>query len=317
MATIDILPKIKFIFHSQEKYYPCSFEYFNQNSTLYDVTNKVDIGKKTLQELSTIDCIGNRDNYILKINKNEDIKKGFYNKISDIPVYYYIRKYPNNPNTYISLALFYIYNGPYNILNIEKSGYHYGDLEHITFEYDPSNTLKRVYFGAHGDGDGKWIDYKDLEMENGFLNVYIAVNGHGFYYKSGTYFRTYGLANDETDSKGLTFIPQIFVSLDNEDRSKNGLAYFCGLLGDEIGTSSFITKGWFKNIDKQENPPPLIDNNKYLIIKYTILIIILSILYYINKISYDKFGIISPIIFIIVVIILYFYVKNLIKKLGT
>ena len=171
----------------------------------------------------------------------------------------------NNLN-YRTFVLFFPYSGPFNILSIQNAGHHWGDLEHLTLEYTDDGDILRVYFGGHGDADGRWVDIKDVEKDGNNIIVYVAKNSHAFYPYIGTYFRLYGLANDIAQ-KGIEFIPSKYIKINSRDsmtideKEQYGAFYFCGKLGRN-GIDSLVNKGWFSNMDKSESPPRLMSKSQ-------------------------------------------------------
>ena len=148
-------PNLKFYFHTHEKYFPSTFEYVASNSEL--VVDNQNLGVKSQVELAQYNCDG-KDVYI---NMSHSIKHGM--KDLDFPLYYFARNV--GEFLYITYFMVYPYNGDYNLI-LAKTGGHWGDIERLTLEYDKNGNLTRVYFGAHGDKDGRWIEYKDLEIED-------------------------------------------------------------------------------------------------------------------------------------------------------
>lgn len=258
-----MLPSLKFYFHSGELYHPCTFEYYIDNSILYEKYTDTLVSKTNLSQR---DCKGDRNNYQLLANK-EDIKYGFQN-LEKVPLYGYSKILQNK--LYITLFLFYAFNGPYNILFLEEAGYHWGDLERIVLEYE-KDELTRIYYGAHGDRDGRWLDIKDIEREDEYLVFYISRYSHGFYPQSGIYWRIFGLANDITD-KGKNIIFTNYTNISE-------LGYFCGLIGLN-GISSFMSKSWINEIPIEDKPPILIGKLSYNIYFIFISIILFSIFFF-------------------------------------
>lgn len=314
----DQIP-LKIYFHTGESYYPSSFDFFLSNSILFD-KNGQKIGQKTQQELFNVSCPNDREDFVL-IEQKDELKYGMKNNIKDIPIYRFDRDY--NGKKYITYSLFYPYNGEYNILWLTDAGQHWGDIEHITFEMD-NEEVKRVYFGAHGDTDGRWVDVKDVEKRDGQFVAYVAYHGHGFYPKAGNYFRNYGTSNDYTN-QGLhistTVNPVVFIppkeSLTSEDIQKIGLAYFCGKIGSD-GINSFVGKTWFRSIDVEKNPPPLINDTKFIIGRSMVLSILFIILLYLfllgRKIKCSSYApYVYYCIFILVLILGIMKLKRLIR----
>ena len=298
-------PKFKFYFHPSEKYFPSSFNYFVENSQLI-IDNK-NYGTIPQTDLPNISCPSNLDTYL---KASDDIKEGIKSlDFSKIPIYYFDRTY--GEFNYRTFLLFYPYNGDYNLI-LTKVGAHWGDIERFTIEYNKSGDTTRIYFGAHGDKDGRWVEFDQVEKEDDHIILYVAKEGHGFYPKSGMYFRYFGLANDITSRGGKTFIPQVFLNIpsyqETADLSKVGLAYFCGKIGED-GIDSLVNKGWFYNPEVSVNPPPLINSRLYYITLTLISVGILTILFMGGRFGYRKTSnsrlFILIYIFIIISILLY------------
>lgn len=80
-------------------------------------------------------------------------------------------------------------------------GYHPHDVEFVRI-YTKRGLLEKVFFSQHSSKEGRWLDAKNLEIQNGFLVVYVARNSHACYPNSGTHKRLRGLANDYTSTGG-------------------------------------------------------------------------------------------------------------------
>lgn len=301
------IPQFKIYFHKDEKYLPSSFQYFTDNSSLF--VDSDNLGKKTQAELAQYVCPKGKNVYLGVDQSNTggkasrfalplvdsagesslellDIKSG----ITDldpikIPMYYVDSEF--NGIKYRSFILFYPYNGDYNLL-IAKTGSHWGDIERVTVEYKADNTINRIYFGAHGDKDGRWVNASDLEIEDGHIVLYAAKNGHGFYPKAGMYFRLFGVANDVTN-KGKSLKPNIFIPISPQNLDDVGLAYFCGKIGEK-GISSVMYKGWITKPEEEGKKPPMISAVVYYIILAILAIIMLSTIYKISSLGFRKTG---------------------------
>jgi hypothetical protein len=318
---MEVIPKLRFYFHPNELYYPCSFEYFVDNSKLYKKINPEkfnEIGKVDQLYLSNLNCNNDRNNFQL-IAKDE-IKNGFVNDLQKIPLYGFRNTLASK--VYITLFLFYAYNGPYNIMFIQDAGEHWGDMERIVLEYD-NNILTKVYCGAHGDRDGRWIDIKDIEKEGEHLVFYIAKDGHGFYPKKGIYWRIYGLANDLTE-KGKMVENENYVNIPkpenatNEDRKKIGLAYFCGLIGIN-GISSFMYKSWGYQIPSESSPPVLVSKTSYNLYVLILVLFVFSLLFFLYIFGIYKLNRWKYPYFVVIVILLALIIagiKNYIKYVS-
>jgi hypothetical protein len=220
----EILKKNKPViyFHKDEKYFPCNADFFVKNSNLIK-DNKIldtDITQTKLYNYS-----GNYTEY--ELNEmfiqpiNENVKYGYRYNYNDCPLYYYVKE--TNEKIYIYFFLFYGYNGSYNILNIDEVGQHYNDVEHFTYEIDiKTQKLERIFFSSHGKNEGIWKNINDVEIdkiEKERPVLYVSKNGHGFYPKTGSIFRIFGLANDLTN-KGYRYDKYNYINILNKDDKK-------------------------------------------------------------------------------------------------
>ena len=305
----------KIYFHSDEKYFPSDFQYFTENSDL--IVDGENLGKKTQLQLASFACPDPTNTKNVYLNASNSIIKG--NTCLDpakIPLYYVDSEYEGLK--YRTFILFYPYNGDYNLL-IAKTGQHWGDIERFTVEYDKDGKINRIYFGAHGDVDGRWVNAADLEMEDGRIVLYSAKNGHGFYPKKGMYLRLFGLANDVTN-KGKSLVPTVFIpikSILNDNLEETGLAYFCGKIGKN-GISSVIYKGWLYKKEEESNPPRMINSSVYYSAVVLVAIILLLISYKLYSFGFRKSGKapLYVISFVLLVVLILLYIRNIIVKSG-
>jgi hypothetical protein len=292
---MSTLPGVTFVFHEDEKYYPSSADFFLKHSHLYDAKKhrpiKFDPSSKDVYDSTKGYASKTHDIYI-KVNDNFDVpdqvdnslKTGFKDNLGNVPIYFY--KHETVTHSYINYIVFYPYNGSYNILGIERTGQHWGDIEHLTFETDKATgALTRVFFAAHGAEDGKWVPVNEIEKDaSGNFLIYIAVNGHGFYPSIGEYYRVGGMANDVVSDKGLRFTPtpgQFNQILDHNDpnyvKETMGWAHFQGVWGQD-GISSLIDKGWYNKVDPLVTYPPKLVNSTWMFVRDWGVYIILFIL---------------------------------------
>lgn len=105
--------------------------------------------------------------------------------------------------TYVSL--FFDENPGYRVCGLAALGKHAGDVERIVVLSDyVTERPALVYFGAHGHGQGVWVDWAACDVRNGYLRVYVAAGSNGMYPRPGRYWRAFGLANDVCDGDGLS-----------------------------------------------------------------------------------------------------------------
>lgn len=275
ISSIDIVQKYLPViyFHNDEKYFPVSIDWLLPKSELIiDRQIVAPIGQVTsrlLYEKSIPYNFQKTRQIVWNIPKDLVIGQ---NPI-DVPIYYFVKE--DDQYIYIYYLVISCYNGNYPILGVAYKGSHMGDLEHLTLVIDKNdNRLIKVYFGAHGDANGRWVDEKELTWENGRFVVYTALNGHGFYHKNGVAIRIGGLANDRME-KGIQWKPNpamvrvtgnqtvptgtsdVFHSMDPEDVDKFGWVAFSGVFGDDDGIGWLGAKNWFKNGDP---PHELLDS---------------------------------------------------------
>lgn len=307
-------PKLKIYFHPSEKYFPSSFDYFVQNSQL--ISGSQNLGTQLQQDLPNIVCPPDVKTYL---KAKESIRGGVRSlDPSQIPIYYFDRTYGDlNYRTFI---LFYPYNGDYNLI-LARLGQHWGDIERFTIEYTQNGDITRIYFGAHGDKDGRWVNDSDLQREDGHIVLYVAKNVHGFYPRSGIYFRFLGFANDVTGRGGKIFIPQLFLNIPVDknlaDLSKVGLAWFCGKIGED-GIDSVAYKGWYYKMEISENPPPPVNSRLY----YTLVSLIsFGLLYTIfigGVVAYKKSGSkLFIIVYILLLLLIILYIRKTLQNIET
>jgi hypothetical protein len=351
IANLITFPLLKIYFHPDEMYLPSSFSFFSDNSQLFekDGTTLVksiesvsnDKGMFDQQTLSLLQCGEDRQKYILQPlpNLEKEIKLGTpADKLSQVPIYYWIRK-DGNGNIYLTYMLFYPYNGSYNILFLQEAGQHWADMEQMTFEFIPNGgqeaqnyKLNRIYYGSHGDKDGVWVDENKAEKEGSSYVTYVAKNGHGFYPSSAVYFRLFGLANDFTlkndkqmavkpDLSNLVYIPykNEYNQLSKDKQNQIGLAYYCGLLGVE-GINSLMYKDWFYNVPRSESAPKAINTKTFAFLTtllYIGIVLLLLALYKVGNIKliqpYRKYYYLTLLVIFIVAV---FVTKYVIKKFS-
>lgn len=93
----------------------------------------------------------------------------------------------------------------------ECLGYHEGDVEKLIMLMDETNRISKVYFKAHGRGQGIWRDASQCEFDDhGNLVAYVARESHAFYPSPGIKWRAYGFANDLCSRRGpeYTAVPR-------------------------------------------------------------------------------------------------------------
>lgn len=97
----------------------------------------------------------------------------------------------------------------------ECLGYHYKDIERITYYYSASNKLIRVLISAHSNECHVLTIPDDADPDEP-ITVYVAKGSHAFYENSGIQWRIMGFANDLCDNGKV----QIFTEADVQELSE-------------------------------------------------------------------------------------------------
>lgn len=84
-------------------------------------------------------------------------------------------------------------------------GAHPKDVERLVVLMDGNGFPDRVYFGAHGRGQGEWRAWSECETTGGVLNAYVSPQSHALSYKKGTHCRIMGFANDTFKNDGRSY----------------------------------------------------------------------------------------------------------------
>jgi len=250
-------------FHPDEKYFPCSSEWLMKNSTLVDYNispPKVysDVTNQVMYDVSKLYNFQRKGDGELILSFDNSLYKGEI-PIKNVPIYTLFRE--EGGKIFITYIVLYAYNGEYPIFNLIMAGMHPCDIEHITVQLDKGGILERIFYGAHGTKDGRWVEKEDIPLENGKIVCYVALTGHGMYPKEGIVFRLFGVANDHT-AKGQRWEPKPFqiFKFDNPSFNPSTMGFFAynGRLGGpmEKGNTDGITglpdKSWFQNIEDRD-----------------------------------------------------------------
>lgn len=153
------------------------------------------------------------------INVNPEL---YYGQGINTPFYLQIDK--KNPDmTRLVWWFYYAYSGPLKVCCFD-AGAHQSDFEHVSMYLNKEETsIVRMYFSAHGNKDGLWVDKEHIEFEkDGDISrpvVYSANSTHGCYPEGRTYWRYFGVLNDHTD-KGIRWDPLIQVIDENTEWNK-------------------------------------------------------------------------------------------------
>lgn len=205
MSIRKFLPIL--VFHPDEKVFPMSINTYVKHSKLKlkdgsiistdNFSEWVDRTSPEEQVLSTL--IPERQNMI-----NE-------NKL-ETPVYVSILN--KGEETFITYYFFYSSNpAPKCFLGLDcPCGSHDADIEHIQVHLRDDEIVK-VYFSKHSGGN--WVDKEKLILEDGRPVVFVALNTHACYEKSGFFLRIGGLVPDFTGN-GIKFNPTTFELINGQ-----------------------------------------------------------------------------------------------------
>jgi hypothetical protein len=126
------------------------------------------------------------------------------------PIYYHWKELEYKGQTWDALyyVLFYAYNPGYKFL-WKTLGFHEADVERLIVLYSKDTKEPTwVYFGAHGRGQGIWLEYNKCKFtEDGTLKVFVSPTSHAFYPQVKRYWRLCFVANDVCDEQGEQWIP--------------------------------------------------------------------------------------------------------------
>lgn len=262
-------------FHTDEKHYPSSVDWLLKYSTLVDFmdgTRKSSPSQKDLFDISKKYNFKMFNDGSVMLSFGEETFKGQH-PVSSVPCYTITRE--KSGKLYITYLFFYPYNGSYDIIGLAGLGSHPGDIEHITVELDTTGKLLRVFYGAHGIKEGRWVPASNVPLENGHVVCYVAYNGHGLYPKPGQSFRVAGFANDYLN-KGLRWQPEPFRVFLPQDPKFNpntmGWIAFNGRIGGPSNKKSTegimgpMDKSWFSEGEITEASyykPPMIISDRF------------------------------------------------------
>lgn len=125
-------------------------------------------------------------------------------------IYYHWKELDYNGQKWDALyyVLFYTYNPGYKVFG-NIAGFHEADVEKLVVLYSKDTKQPTwVYFGAHGRGQGVWVEYNKCKFtDNGELIAFVSPTSHGFYPQPKRYWRLCFVANDVCDEQGEQWKP--------------------------------------------------------------------------------------------------------------
>ena len=233
-----------FYLHHDDRYLPCSAEFFMQHSELKG-TNPDD-GTNTPITFATRGSLSGSvlrqfqedyPHHHLWMQLDPDARPGQpLDQLQDVPVYAHVKAIVSSqdPSLIEALEITYItlfaYNGDYEVIPwLIKTGAHDGDIEHCTARVHPqTGDLIAMWYNSHRCRDGQWVPASSVPKSN-FSNLnsrhaaYIAKHGHGNYPSVGTVHRHFFLGNDKCSDQGPVWRPKTVVLLPphHEDSNTN------------------------------------------------------------------------------------------------
>lgn len=192
----------RFWLHPNEQFFPFPVEEWFNHCTMNDVvTDEFLYPRDTVLTSSLLDgfVAPVEGRATLKLLPEFDHLKRGTSNLKQVPLYVRVLDDAENDKLYITYIVFFSNNHNYNVFLGAKIGGHYADFERVNFQFNrATQELERVYYGAHGGGDGKWIlaDNVPLTLDEKRPVVFIAQGSHALYSAAGTYVRFGGVAND-------------------------------------------------------------------------------------------------------------------------
>lgn len=323
--------------HSNEKYFPCSVDWLNKNAVLVDHNTSP---PTFISPVTNMDLYNVSKKYNFERRVSGDIIWSFGSEmypgelpIKDVPIYALVKN--KDGKIYIIYTFIFARNGEYSILGLADAGQHPADIEQMVVELDENTgELLKVFYGAHSTWVRKWVDAKNVPMENGKIVAYMALHGHGLYEKPGTVFRLFGLSNDYTE-KGIRWQPRVKLIYPRDSPkyvpSEMGWTAFYGRFGGstEKGDASGIVGPAEKqdipdtDVSKYHPPPvfsPATSEYLFMIKDFIILTILYFIVFGVLKLT-DRFiirGSVGTYEFKdhVVTIIIFYALIQIYKKFG-
>lgn len=222
----------------------------------------------------------------LQLRPEEAVWRRGDTRLAQVPLYAYAPPGVVDGKRYLHYIHFYPANADFDVvLKVVQIGSHDADYEHVTYEVDDATgRIERIYFAAHGAGDGRWVRYEGAEKNGLRPVVYVAVGSHASYPRTGVYLRFGGAANDRCN-RGPLWDPERVVRLvdpdsDGYDPATMGFLRYTGDWGFGA-VASLHEKSWWKAegaASETENKAPPHSNVNFKLDTFVIVIISLTVL---------------------------------------
>lgn len=226
-----------FYLHHDDRYLPCSVEYFMQHSELRglhpdDSSTVIFATRGSLSGAVLRQFQDDYPNHRLWMELNPDARPGQpLDQLQDVPVYAHVKAIISRHDTSKTEALeityitLFAYNGDYEVIpGLIRTGAHDGDIEHITARVHPrTGDLVAMWYNSHRCRDGQWVPAAQVPKSSTSTSncssgverhaAYIAKHGHGNYPSVGTVHRHFFLGNDRCSDTGPVWRPKTVVLL--------------------------------------------------------------------------------------------------------
>lgn len=224
-----------FYLHHDDKYMPCSAEFFMEQSELRgngsDGNDIIILPKGSVTAVQLLlqqNDVQSRWNSLRLCFTCHEARFGMPAvNINSVPVYVHIKAVVSDDNRYIeafeiNYITLYAYNGEYTVIpGLVQAGAHDGDIEHITARVCPeSGDLLAMWYNSHRPRDGEWVEAGSVPrvVPSGRPIAYVALHGHGTYPRTGTIHRHFCLGNDKCSDRGVVWDPERLVLLPTMER---------------------------------------------------------------------------------------------------
>ena len=223
-----------FYLHHDDRYLPCSPEFFMSNSQLKarhpesgEVTVLAPLGVLSGSVLCQYQDEYPHHHLWMDLDPGARVGEPL-ESINDVPVLVHAKSILSrgggSPPTVEAVEITYItlfaYNGHYDVLGgLIATGQHDGDIEHITARVDATTgELIAMWYNSHRCRDGQWVPASDVVRDTSMSNTtrpvaFIAKHGHGNYPQAGTVMRHFFFGNDLCSGDGPVWRPNKVVLL--------------------------------------------------------------------------------------------------------
>lgn len=198
LSRIEILKQYAplIYLHSQEKYFPCSVEWFASQSSLWKITSSTkeaiqkrspkkkifDAGDLKAQDISKLKNYTDAQYFLKPKSKKMLTGEPLADNKCQAPCYAHMLNKADG-GFLIQYLFFYAYNGPTLTIGPVSFGTHEGDWEHIDVHVGADYSITDIFLAAHGANRfGVYANLKKLGWyENTHPIIYSSLYGHSSY----------------------------------------------------------------------------------------------------------------------------------------